>query len=321
MRIHRWLDFKITARCDRYKAKCQYCAVPVRDPHSPELLSITKIHETLLDARALGFDTFWFLGGEPSLREDADQLFAPLSEELDVRLAVVTNGKTPNFSMYQALFATRCELAKVQVSLDSLAENNPKRSDPGQVELLIRELDEMAKEYSAGSHHCEVEVHAVVSRHNQTTFENFVEYFEALGIPVSLALVCPWSVCETPARLNEFTHAELHQIVRTLRRLQGRTRLGRFNDLIASFVEAHIAESSPRLHMHGCGAGLTHLVINSNGDVYRCMAHSFTGGTALGNIKDVRLHRLLAPVTEAMHCGMGSECFDGYAWDELAISG
>jgi len=93
MKIHRWLDFKVTRRCDNAHRKCDYCDVAIDPPDAPELMPLEIVHRTLLDARRLGFDHFWLLGGEASLRDDAARLFEPLATDPDIHLTVVTNAK------------------------------------------------------------------------------------------------------------------------------------------------------------------------------------------------------------------------------------
>ena len=114
MPLSRWLDLKVTQRCNNHARKCTYCAVPTSPPTAPELMAMETIHRTLLDARALGFDTFWLLGGEPTCRDDAEHLVDPLASDPRVALTVVTNGKTPRWPLYDALFATAARRAMVQ---------------------------------------------------------------------------------------------------------------------------------------------------------------------------------------------------------------
>ena len=317
MKIHRWLDFKVTKRCNSYTQKCIYCDVPIDSEDKPEYLTLETIHQTLLDARALGFDIFWILGGEPSLRKDAHKLFDPLSNDPNIILTVVTNGKKQNDEMYYALFNTRAIRACVQVSLDTLSPNNFKHVNPAQSIALITHLKKMADIMSSPNHRCEVEVHCVISRENHRNFDEFVKFFASRGIPVSLALVCPWKISESPMRFNEFTKDELVSIAKRIYLLKTNLDIDKFNYKVADFIMLTINNKMKKFRK--CGAGLTHLVINGDGNVYRCMSDSFCYDKNIGNITKQRLHDILRQITQPRYCKMTTECFDGFAWDQIAI--
>ena len=319
MHIHRWLDFKITRRCNNHGRKCDYCSVPVDPPSAPELLELTTVHQTLLDARSLGFDTFWFLGGEPTLREDAAELFDPLSDDTSVMLTVVTNGKQANAAMYEALFDTQARRACVQVSLDTLVHDNLKHVDPDSSLSLIADLSRLASDRSGPIHTCQVEVHTVISRENLDDFDDFVRSFGVRGIPVSLAMVCPWTIVPEPVSFNEFTANELLAIANKIDGIDTGLDIDHFNRSVAEFIRAMLSPAERQMP-RTCGAGLTHVVINGDGSTYRCMADSFKPETAIGNICRERLHTMLHRVPNAGTCVQGPECFDGFAWDRFALS-
>jgi MoaA/NifB/PqqE/SkfB family radical SAM enzyme len=317
MKIHRWLDFKVTKRCNNAHHKCRYCAVPVDPPGASELLSLPLIHRTLLDARRLAFDTFWFLGGEPSLRADADRLFLPLASDGDVFLTVVTNGRATNMDMVEALFDTQARRACVQVSLDSLRPGNFKHQEPAGMLRLVSDIAAAARRASESDHHCQVEVHTVISRENHQDFDQLVRFFASQGVPVSLAMVCPWREHSEPTHFNEFTRDELLDISARIDDLHTGLGIDAFNPLVAGFIR-RVLDGAP--NSRTCGAGLTHLVVNPDGAVHRCMADSFVSRTALGNLNHMRLHAILESVTEPASCPERAECFDGFAWDQLALT-
>ncbi len=301
--------------------KCGYCDVPVDPPDAKELLSLEVVHQTLLDARSLGFDTFWFLGGEPSLREDAEAIFDPLSEDPDLRLTVVTNGKRRNDGMVQALFNTAASRACIQISLDTFAPDNLKRADPAESLSLIADLKAAADSWTSPGRHREVEVHCVISRENRETFDDFARFFAAKGVPVSLAMVCPWHEVQSPAHHSEFTRDELEDIAVRIEKLSTGLSIDAFNAIVASFLRGILRGNTVRRQAtRRCGAGLTHLIINGNGDVHRCMTDSFAPETQMGNICESRLHRILRHADDASTCALRTECFDGFAWDSLALS-
>lgn len=318
MKIHRWLDFKITRRCNNHQRKCEYCAVPVEPEESPEQMPLEIIQQTLLDARALGFDTFWLLGGEPSLREDISEIFAPLSDDPSIRITIATNGKIYNEEMCYSLFDSSVQRACIQISLDTLSPDNFKRADPAHSLAMISEIKQMGTLMSTPLHVCDVEVHCVISRENWHNFDELVRFFAAKNIGVSLALVCLWKISSTPVRFNEFSHEEMLSICQRIECLNTGLGVDQFNPVVSAFIRYILSESNEK-HPRSCGAGLTHLVINGDGDVHRCIAQSFRNQTSLGNIFQERLHRILHNADSPSSCKVNSECFDGFAWDRLAL--
>jgi len=317
VRIHRWLDFKVTNRCNCAARRCDYCDVPVDLPAAPERLPLALVHQTLVDARRLGFDTFWILGGEPSIRADVHHVVEPLADDRELRITIVTNGRIPNWTMVDSLFATRAQRACVQVSLDSLARENPKHSRPVDVLTFVDGIAERARAASRPDHSCAVEVHCVISRANLHDFDDFVRDMSKRRIPVSLAMVCPWAIVDEPRGLREFSRFELLDIAARIAGLRTGLPTDAFNPIVGQFVNRMLGNS--KAGRRACGAGLTHLVINGDGAVHRCMAESFRPETALGTLTLERLHAILARVPSAMHCDEGPACFDGFAWDRLAL--
>lgn len=318
MKMHRWLDFKVTRRCNNYSRKCAYCDVAVEPEHSPETLSLDDIHLVLADAFALGFDVFWLLGGEPTLRSDCDRLFDPLADEPEVSLTLVTNGKLRREDAYRALYATSARRACVQVSLDTLLPGNVKRADPGKTLRLVADLGRLARRMSTPSHDCAVEVHCVVTRENMADFDEFAAFFAAKGVGVSLAMVCPWRETRSPERLNEFTRSELESVAGRIEKLSTGLGIDEFNPLVARFIR-RILDRGGAEGTRPCGAGLTHLVVNGDGAVFKCMADSFRPENTLGNVLAQRLHEVLGNCGSPSLCREGSSCFDGFAWDAMAL--
>jgi len=318
MKMHRWLDFKVTRRCNNYSRKCAYCEVPVAPEQSGDALSLNDIHRVLTDAFCLGFDTFWLLGGEPTLRPDADRLFDPLADEEGVALTLVTNGKVRREDAYRALFSTKAHRACLQVSLDTLNPHNLKRADPARVIGLVTDVRRLARSMSTTSHTCDVEVHCVITRENLADFDDFGRHLAAQGVGVSLAMVCPWHVTDEPTSFREFTPREMHDVADRIERLRTGLAVDEFNPTVSAFVRRILGcvGGEPG---RSCGAGLTHLVINGDGSVFRCMPESFRPEMAIGNVRLDRLHKILCRVDQPALCEERADCFDAFAWDRLAL--
>ena len=63
----RWLDIRLTGRCD---GACGYCSL-LKDPLSgPERLDTATVRRAIDGAVASGVDAVVLMGGEPTLRDD-----------------------------------------------------------------------------------------------------------------------------------------------------------------------------------------------------------------------------------------------------------
>lgn len=103
-------------------------------------------------------------------------------------------------------------------------------------------------------------------------------------------------------------------------RLQTGLPVDSFNPMVAGFARRLLGKARTCENPAGCGAGLTHLVINDDGSVHRCMAESFRLGSSLGNITTERLQWILRRVDRRSGCETRADCFDAYAWDQLALT-
>ena len=110
----RWLDFKITNRCNN---NCLYCGVDNDPPSAPEKLSLENIKSTLEDALKVNFNYICFLGGEPSIRKDIVEIIEVVGNAPDIHLRLVTNLKTYRREIYEALFNT--ESCDAEIVIDS----------------------------------------------------------------------------------------------------------------------------------------------------------------------------------------------------------
>jgi len=89
----RWLDFKITNRCNN---SCVYCGVENDPLSTPEKLPFNVIKNTLIDAMEEDFNYICFLGGEPSIRDDITDIINVVSKNPKVHLRLITNLKIFN---------------------------------------------------------------------------------------------------------------------------------------------------------------------------------------------------------------------------------
>ena len=138
----RWLDFKITNRCNN---NCVYCQGENDSPNVPEKLSFEVIRDTLEDALEANFNYICFLGGEPSIRKDITEIIKVVGETPDVNLRLITNLKIYREEMYKALFDTHSCDAEIVASFENFSYPNYKRVDPKVSIERIEKINNLAK--------------------------------------------------------------------------------------------------------------------------------------------------------------------------------
>ncbi len=313
----KWLDFKITNRCNR---SCTYCGVPHDPPNAAELLGARTIQRTLEDALALGFTHFALLGGEPSIRDAVESLLEPFRGQIMAKsVMVITNGVMFNEPLYRALYDTSAEVATLVFSFDSFRRPNYKSQDPQRCLEHIRTIQVIAEEYDGSGGRRSVSVHTVISRENLRDVEEHVEFFQRRGIDVSLALVCPARFLDsgTPACYNEFTYDEIRMITSQLEALDSRGHLNFANRTLLEYLHRFPFN---RLGLSpSCLAGRQVVIINPDGEVYPCVTTSYGMGVSFGNINQESLAEIY-PRMHAFRCTIkeSQACWDHFLWNRLA---
>jgi MoaA/NifB/PqqE/SkfB family radical SAM enzyme len=309
----KWLDFKVTNRCNN---KCIYCGVKQDTPNTPEKVPGRAIEETIRDAVAAGFTHFAFLGGEPSIREDLPGCLESLATASSVESAmVITNMLEYNEPLYRAIFGSAAKHAQVVASIDSLSEPNYKNQDPGLTQRRVVAIAGIAKEYQHLGKR-EVHVHSVISRENLASIVCHVSYFAAQQIDVSLALVEPFVIRADARAFNEFTPAELDGVSAQLNELERRGLLNWANKVLRRYIAEY--RSIGTSMCSACTAGNNHVVIESDGNVFPCLTEAYHKGLRYGNItrepfgaiyQRMRGFRCDSPFQQT--------CWDHYLWTKL----
>ncbi len=315
--MFRWLDFKITNRCNR---KCVYCGVPHDPPGAPEILSTETIRDTLSVALGSGFTHFALLGGEPSLRDSLETIFGAFRGGPRARSVIaITNGVVFNESLYRNLFDTDAESATLVFSFDSFQKPNYKFQDPHVCLRHIHAIRAIAEEYRRPNRDRSVSVHAVISRENLEDVERLVEFYLELGIDVSLALVCPSRFLRgvIPAAYNEFTYPELEGIVAQLEALDSRGHLNFANRTLLEYLRVFPYD---RMRLSSvCRAGRQAVIINPDGEVFPCVPQSYNGAKGFGNVATEDFADICARM-DSFRCSLRESpaCWDHFLWDRLA---
>lgn len=311
----KWLDFKITNRCNN---KCYYCGVKHDLPLAPEILTVEEITTTISDAISANFTHIALLGGEPSIREDVEKLFLPFSEQPDITLLVITNGLVFNKNLYEAAFESGAGTVKIIQSFDNFRKPNYKNQDPVQVLKQIDEVKRLSQRYPDNHMKRDIEVHTVISRENFYDFSNIVEYFKRKSIEVSLALVCPNTFARDsqPKEYNCFNYDELGIIINQLNSLKAKGLLNFANSVILDYLDKY-PYGALKLK-NTCKAGKNHVIISPDGEVYPCITESYAKEKQYANIKERRFIDIYEDLKK-FQCNnaVKSACWDHFLWDRL----
>ena len=309
----KWLDFKITNRCNN---QCVYCGGNNDPPSASELLSFPVIKSTLLDAVDANFTHLSFLGGEPSIRKDICDIINVVANIKDLNLLLITNLKEFNLKMYKSLFQTKSISAEIVASFENFSFPNYKRVDPSVSLERILKIKKLAKKYNTTRKRA-ISLHSVISRENFYKIGQFVKYFYRKGIQISLGLVCPSIFTETPSAFNEFRKNEISMIIDQLNNLEVLGMLNYANQVLRDFLEIYTFGQFS--HKDDCRAGKKQVIINSDGEVFPCISESYLSDKHYGNIKSERFSLILKKL-ENFQCSMtpNSACWDHFLWDNLA---
>jgi len=313
----RWLDFKITNRCNN---NCIYCQGENDPPSASEKLSFKVIKETLEDALGANFNYICFLGGEPSIRKDITKIIMVVGKAPNVNLRLITNLKIYREEMYETLFNTESCDAEIVASFENFSYPNYKRVDPKVSLERIEKINQLAKSYQKKFNNTKkrsISLHSVISRENFYKIGKFVDFFYNKGIDISLGLVCPSIFTNNPKSYNEFRKSEIQVIINQLNKLELEGKLNFANKVLRDFLQVYtFGEFS---HRAECWAGKKQVIINSDGQVFPCISESYLTSNNYGNIKEERFSTILKRL-EAFLCSLppNSACWDHFLWDRLA---
>jgi len=313
----KWLDFKITNRCNN---NCVYCEGENDPPSHPEKLSFEVIKNTLEDALNSNFNYFCFLGGEPSIREDIVDIIKVVGNTPDIHLRLITNLKIYRKEMYEALFDTASCDAEVVASFENFSYPNYKRVNPKISMERIEKIHDLAKKFEKKYNNKKVRsisLHSVISRENYYKIEEFVDYYFERGIDITMGLVCPSFFKKEPKSYNEFRKTEIQKVIDQLNNLEGKGRLNFANSVLRDFLKLYTFGKFS--HRSDCWAGKKQVIINSDGEVFPCISESYLSSKRYGNIKNQRFKHILNKL-EHFRCSMdpNSACWDHFLWDRLA---
>lgn len=111
------IDLFVTMRCD---LQCDFCSVSANDFLCKEL-PLDRILGLIDEAHALGLEEIHFSGGEPTLRDDLEQMVAHAAE-LGIHTRIITNGFRLRRDRLRRLQASGLE--DIMISVDGFEETH-----------------------------------------------------------------------------------------------------------------------------------------------------------------------------------------------------
>jgi MoaA/NifB/PqqE/SkfB family radical SAM enzyme len=310
-----WLDFKITNRCNN---SCVYCGVKHDIVNANELVSINYIIETIQSALKIGFKNFAFLGGEPTVRENVEDIFRAFPKEVEANVLLITNGLIFNETLVNSAFSCGANNVNIVQSFDSFEMPNYKNQDPKKILDNINRIQDFSRKYETEKLKRNVHIHSVISRENYTKIYEFVSYFHENNIDISLGLVCPskFDNSNNPTEYNHFNYIELDLLLKQFERLKIENKLNFANNILYEYLELFPFGNVNIKEI--CKAGIEHVIINPDGEVYPCITHSYAKTEKYGNIKEIPFN-LIYKKLQNFTCteDYSPACWDHYLWNKL----
>ena len=309
-----WLDFKITNRCNN---NCLYCGVKHDNINTQEIVSIKHIVETITSALKIGFKDFAFLGGEPTIRKNVEDIFSAFDKSDTVNVLVITNGLIFNDKLVNSAFSCGARSVNIVQSFDSFKIPNYKHQDPLKILDNITRIQSIAKQYETDSSYRNVHIHSVISRENFTNIYDLVSYFIEKKIDISLGLVCPskFDNSTSPTEYNHFNFNELSLLLNQFHKLKKENKLNNANSVLLEYLELY---PFCKVNIKGiCKAGKEHVIINTDGEVYPCITQSYERNKKYGNIRETAFELIYQKMQSFVcHADFAPACWDHYLWNK-----
>jgi len=293
------LTYRCTARC----SMCHYWAL---EHHPDRELSLPQIQRGLDRVFEYGCRLVNFTGGEPTLRDDLDDIIAYASG-LGMWTSMVTNGSLLTRDRVRAL--REAGLDNLLVSLDSAspAVHDEQRGIQGsfrRVEACSRWIrDDFLRGHRTGG------VMYVISRRNRSELGDVITFARAHGIFV---LVQPYHANKTgdPDPAPDMGASLVHELVSLNSR--GRVVLNSRGYLRG------LSHPPDAAHQPRCHAGNKYLSVDPYGGLHPCVDLPAVGSILSGELTAVRSQAAQEMVTNCRGCWY---CFRGEADTALSVAG
>ncbi|MBI5684345.1 MAG: radical SAM protein [Verrucomicrobia bacterium] len=278
---------KVTSSCN---LRCRYCcadAIPVTQPGATMTMETHQRAATMLIGGTESDELQWiFHGGEPMLLpipwyEEAIE-FCITAAEANPRIRRLTIGMQSNLTRLTPEYLQLVKKYRIQIgtSLDGPPRLSDVYRQAGKrveetIELLMRE------DAPPG-------VIAQINKNTIAHMDEVVDYFDKKGFAVMFNATCPTG---RGMNVENLTGEELYNAKRKLLERADQSANLRIlgPDLLRQLFFFHTGQrdmAERNCHGYNCGAGVTLIGVDPNGDVWPCGRSTDADMSKLGNVND-----------------------------------
>jgi MoaA/NifB/PqqE/SkfB family radical SAM enzyme len=294
--------WELTYRCN---ARCDICPY-WRNPSDAEReLGLADLKIGLDRIYESGCRIINFSGGEPTLRDDLEEIISHASSR-GFWTSLVTNGSLLNSGKTDRLKEAGLDNLFVSLDFTDGEKHDRLRGIDGLHDRVINALVYLSRKFITG--HRTAGILCVISRLNSDTLKELVELAESLGVYITFQLYH-----DRKTEDGEFNVDEVSSIVSTLMNLKKSHR-----SLISSgqYLAGMLDYRESRLPV--CQAGRKYFSIDPYGYLHTCVDLPPVGHILRDSISAVKTPQALELVKGCSGCWY---CFRGEADVSLSISG
>ncbi len=281
------LDLYVTMSCNLH---CRFCSVRAGEFDHLDL-SFQRICTLLDEARALGLEEVHFLGGEPAIRKDLEEMVAYASG-LGLHTRIITDGMLLKKARLEQLF--EAGLKEIMISVDGLEDTHNELRQSG-TDGWRRTMECARNSVAIG---LRTRISAVAYRSNRGEMVDLMQLSSDMGAQIfSVFLGSPLGRGHTlmDQVIDAYTWRELQE---DIKKRADSVR----PDMQIVMEQGFVWEGGPgvdRAQLKGRGTGCNtlledydYLIVRSDGDLYQCVFF-MTEGKPIGNIRSQRLEPTL----------------------------
>lgn len=282
------MDLYVTMRCN---IRCSFCSVRAGE-YDHEDLSLARIKSLLDEARGLGLQEVHFLGGEPTLRSDLEEMISHAAG-LGIETGIITNGMTLRRDRLASLM--EAGLDEIMFSIDGLESTHNRLRKAGKEgwKLTIQAVNLAV---SAG---LETRVATAAYQDNYQEIVPLLRLFDRLGVTVyNIFLGSPLGRGHEYMMGRVIGPHEWRELQEEVGTIAGNMR----SDFEVIMEQGFAWSDKPQLdrsQLKGRGTGCNtllesfdYLIVRSDGNLYQCVFF-MTEGSPIGNIVDHELFPVL----------------------------
>ena len=293
--------WELTYRCN---AKCGFCSY-WRDPTEPdEELNLAEVKEGLDNIYKSGCRLINFSGGEPTLREDLEDIIFYAAKK-KIWTSVVTNGSLLNRKRIKEF--KKAGLDNLFISLDffEMKAQDSYRQIDGLYDNIINSVECLGTDFIGG--HRTAGIMCVISNINLDSVEKLTELAKKKGVFITFQLYHPQKIED-----GKFKIKDVRKISSALLKLKKENRN------VVSSKSYLSGMSNFYSNHHPCFAGRKYFSIDPLGFLHPCIDLPRVGHILKDPVSVTRSKKALKYVEKCEGCWY---CFRGEADHALSIRG